>query len=74
MKDRMMTLHPEGKTVVNISRHKYDVVRKPLNDSAWRQRPDLTFPSREAIMARILAREASGPPGHPRIPEGKRSK
>ncbi len=33
MKDRIMTLHPEGKQGVNISRQKHDVMRQAILDA-----------------------------------------
>lgn len=33
MEERIMTLHPQGKSGVNISRRKYDVMREAILDS-----------------------------------------
>ena len=42
MEERIMTLHPQGKSGVNISKKKYDTVRATIQDSL-RTQPDMTF-------------------------------
>lgn len=42
MAEKIMTLHPEGKQGVNISKRKYDVVRQAILD-ALRARGEMTF-------------------------------
>jgi hypothetical protein len=42
MAERIMTLHPQGKSGVNIDRQKYDVMREAILDSV-RSHGEITF-------------------------------
>jgi hypothetical protein len=42
MEDKLMTLHPEGKSGVNISREKYDVMRDAILESVG-SHDEITF-------------------------------
>ena len=42
MEERVMTLHPQGKSGVNISRKKYDVIRRSILESVQAHR-EITF-------------------------------
>ncbi len=59
MADKIMTLHPAGKTGVNIDRHKYDAVREAILQSL-RVSGTLTFNDLTAEVRNMLASTFSG--------------
>jgi hypothetical protein len=55
MKDKVRTLHPKNKTGVNISREKYDIIRKSILCVLETQK-EITFMN----LARAVAKEVDG--------------
>ena len=55
MNDRIMTLHPAGKTGVNIERAKYDAVRQAILDSVGEQGEIAFGKLPDAVAARLPA-------------------
>ena len=55
MKDTIRTLHPEKKQGVNISREKYDIIRKAIL-SALHKEKDISFMS----LSRAVEKEVNG--------------
>ena len=55
MKDKIQTLHPQKKQGVNISRYKYEIIRKAIL-STLRQHKELTFTK----LTRAVEKEVNG--------------
>ncbi len=55
MKDMVRTLHPEKKQGVNISREKYEIIRKAII-STLRKQKEMTFRN----LSRAVAKEVDG--------------
>ncbi len=55
MRDRIRTLHPEKKQGVNISKEKYEIIRKAIMSTLRRQR-EMTFMN----LSRAVAKEVDG--------------
>ena len=59
MIDRIMTLHPQGKSGVNIDKKKYDVMRQAILDSV-RSHGEITFKDLMEDVHRRLEGEFDG--------------
>ena len=59
MAEKIMTLHPAGKSGTNISRQKYDLVRAAIVD-AIQETGDIAFKDLEAAVARRLPASFDG--------------
>ena len=55
MKDRIRTLHPEKKQGVNISREKYEVIRKAILSALHKQK-EISFMN----LSRAVEKEVNG--------------
>jgi hypothetical protein len=55
MKDKVRTLHPEKKQGVNISREKYEIIRKAIMSTLHKQK-EMTFRN----LSRAVEKEVNG--------------